>query len=82
MATYSDMAASLREVGYRLTPQRMMILAAIHQSAGHTTAEAIHERVKFVECSRENFKITYPQDMELAKRVHLKRMKEKRVWYA
>jgi len=44
--------------------------------------EAIHERVKFVECSRENFKITYPQDMELAKRVHLKRVKEKRVWYA
>jgi Fur family ferric uptake transcriptional regulator len=46
MATYSDMAASLREVGYRLTPQRMMILAAMHQSAGHITAEAIHERVK------------------------------------
>ncbi len=46
MATYSDMAASLREVGYRLTPQRMMILATIHQSAGHITAEAIHERVK------------------------------------
>jgi 2-C-methyl-D-erythritol 4-phosphate cytidylyltransferase len=44
--------------------------------------EAIHERVKFVECSRENFKITYPQDMELAKRVHFKRVKEKRVWYA
>jgi 2-C-methyl-D-erythritol 4-phosphate cytidylyltransferase len=47
-----------------------------------TLVEAIHERVKFVECSRENFKITYPQDMELAKRVHIKRMKEKRVWYA
>jgi 2-C-methyl-D-erythritol 4-phosphate cytidylyltransferase len=47
-----------------------------------TLVEAIHERVKFVECSRENFKITYPQDMELAKRVHSKRMKEKRVWYA
>jgi len=46
MATYSDMAASLREVGYRLTPQRMMILAAIHHSEGHVTAEAIHERVK------------------------------------
>jgi Fur family ferric uptake transcriptional regulator len=39
------MAASLREVGYRLTPQRMMILAAIYQSQGHTTAEAIHEKV-------------------------------------
>ena len=47
-----------------------------------TLVEAIHEKVKFVECSRENFKITYPQDMELAKLVHLRRMKEKRVWYA
>jgi 2-C-methyl-D-erythritol 4-phosphate cytidylyltransferase len=47
-----------------------------------TLVEAIHEKVKFVECSRENFKITYPQDMELAKRVHLTRVKEKRVWYA
>ena len=46
MATYSDMAASLREVGYRLTPQRMMILAAIHQRDGHITAEAIHDTVK------------------------------------
>jgi len=47
-----------------------------------TLVEAIHERVKFVECSRENFKITYPQDMELARRIHAKRMKEKSVWYA
>lgn len=47
-----------------------------------TLVEAIHEKVKFVKCSRENFKITYPQDMELAKRIHLRRMKEKSVWYA
>ena len=45
MAEYSDMAATLREVGYRLTPQRMMILAAIYEREGHVTAEAIHERV-------------------------------------
>ena len=45
MAEYSDMAATLREVGYRLTPQRMMILAAIYERDGHVTAEAIHERV-------------------------------------
>jgi len=47
-----------------------------------TLVEAIHGKVKFVECSRENFKITYPQDLELAKRIHTKRMKEKHVWYA
>jgi len=45
LAEYSDMAATLREVGYRLTPQRMMILAAIYEREGHVTAEAIHERV-------------------------------------
>ncbi len=44
--------------------------------------EAIHEKVKFVECSRENFKITYPQDVGLARLIHTRRMKEKSVWYA
>ena len=39
------MLASLREVGYRLTPQRMMILSIFNESEGHITAEAIHERV-------------------------------------
>jgi len=47
-----------------------------------TLVEAIHGKVKFVECSRENFKITYPQDMELAKQIHLRRMKEKNIWFA
>jgi 2-C-methyl-D-erythritol 4-phosphate cytidylyltransferase len=47
-----------------------------------TLVEAIHGEVKFVECSRENFKITYFQDMVLAKRIYSKRMKEKSVWYA
>jgi len=46
-----------------------------------TLVEAIHGKVKFVECSRENFKITYPHDLELAKRIHTRRMKEKHVWY-
>jgi Fur family ferric uptake transcriptional regulator len=69
MATYSDMAAALREVGYRLTPQRMMILAAIHESDGHTTAEGIHERVKeqypFVDIS------TVYRTLQLLKKLHL-----------
>jgi 2-C-methyl-D-erythritol 4-phosphate cytidylyltransferase len=47
-----------------------------------TLVEVMHERVKFVECSRENFKITYPQDMELARRIHTKRVREKSTWYA
>ncbi len=40
------MAGALREVGYRLTPQRLMILSIISESTGHVTAEAIHDRVK------------------------------------
>ncbi len=36
---------SLREVGYRLTPQRMLIVAIIHDSKGHVTAEDVHTRV-------------------------------------
>lgn len=40
------MISALREVGCRLTPQRLMILSIISESTGHVTAEAIHERVK------------------------------------
>jgi 2-C-methyl-D-erythritol 4-phosphate cytidylyltransferase len=46
-----------------------------------TLVETIHEKVKFVECSRENFKITYPQDLELAQRIYVRRLKETSVWY-
>jgi len=47
-----------------------------------TLVEAIHEQVKLVSCSRENFKITYPQDLELASRILTKRVKESNCWYA
>lgn len=47
-----------------------------------TLVEAIHEKVKFVRCSRENFKITYPHEMELAKKIYSKRLKESNSWYA
>lgn len=46
-----------------------------------TLVEMIRNPVKFIECSRENFKITYPQDLELAKKIYYKRIKEKKVWY-
>ena len=35
----------LRERGFRLTPQRLMILEAVSTEKGHVTAEAIHEVV-------------------------------------
>ncbi|MBI2855540.1 MAG: transcriptional repressor [Chloroflexi bacterium] len=45
MARHGAVIERLREAGYRLTPQRMMVLQAIGESDGHLTAEAIHQRV-------------------------------------
>lgn len=36
----------LREMGYRLTPQRMMVVEAIHSVDRHISAEEIYEKVK------------------------------------
>ncbi|MFH1485167.1 MAG: Fur family transcriptional regulator [Chloroflexota bacterium] len=36
----------LRELGYRLTPQRLMILSAIDEGEGHISAEDIHSQVQ------------------------------------
>lgn len=42
---------TLRKLGYRLTPQRLIILSAIHSSDNHISAEEIHAQVR----------ATYPQ---------------------
>jgi Fur family ferric uptake transcriptional regulator len=36
----------LRERGFRLTPQREMVLSAMHEIKGLTTADEIHARVQ------------------------------------
>ena len=36
---------ALREQGYRITPQRQLILAALQQSNDHISAEEIHARI-------------------------------------
>jgi len=41
----------LRERGFRLTPQREMILSALHEVEGFVTAEDIYERVRTVTSS-------------------------------
>jgi Fur family ferric uptake transcriptional regulator len=46
MTHHHDVIEALQEIGYRLTPQRMMILEAIAESAGHTSAEEILETVR------------------------------------
>ncbi len=45
MTRHNAVLETLREAGYRLTPQRVMVLQAIAESDGHLTAEAIHRRV-------------------------------------
>jgi Fur family ferric uptake transcriptional regulator len=40
-----DIAGKLSEMGYRLTPQRLMILSAIENSDHHISAEDIHAQI-------------------------------------
>jgi len=39
-------AQVLKEMGYRLTPQRMMVVEALHDSEQHVSAEDLFARVK------------------------------------
>jgi Fur family ferric uptake transcriptional regulator len=46
MTHHHEVVEALQQIGYRLTPQRMMILDAIAHSDGHTSAEDILETVR------------------------------------
>jgi Fur family ferric uptake transcriptional regulator len=41
----SDDAATLRQQGYRLTPQRLMVLEVVKSSGKHLTAEDVHAAI-------------------------------------
>lgn len=45
MSKPRDMVSRLAELGYRLTPQRMLVLAAVENSDGHISAEEIYAQV-------------------------------------
>ncbi len=45
MSKLRDMVSRLAELGYRLTPQRMLVLAAVENSDGHISAEEIYAQV-------------------------------------
>lgn len=45
MHDMTAIATQLRKSGYRVTPQRQLILDAICQLGGHVTAEAVYEQV-------------------------------------
>jgi Fur family ferric uptake transcriptional regulator len=46
MTHHHEVVEALQQIGYRLTPQRMMILEAIADSGGHISAEEILESVR------------------------------------
>jgi Fur family ferric uptake transcriptional regulator len=46
MTSQATIVESLRQDGYRLTPQRMMILSIINDSKSHISAEEIHQKVR------------------------------------
>ena len=46
MSSHSQALETLRELGYRLTPQRMLILAAVAEADGHMGVDEVHRRAK------------------------------------
>lgn len=45
MSGHSQALGSLKAIGYRLTPQRVMVLNAIGERKGHICAEEIYDKV-------------------------------------
>ncbi len=46
MTKATGIASRLSKAGYRLTPQRIMILDAIEGASGHISAEEIYQKIK------------------------------------
>jgi Fur family ferric uptake transcriptional regulator len=69
MSGHFNLIEDLRQHGYRLTPQREMVLEAIHESHGHVSAEEIYARVQarnpYVHIS------TVYRTLELLKQLHI-----------
>lgn len=64
-----NIAGKLTEQGYRLTPQRMMILSAIENSENHISAEEIYAQI-VVKYPNINISTVY-RTLELLKRLDL-----------
>ncbi len=69
MEHHRDIIGELNEQGYRLTPQRMMIISAIEDSDHHISAEEIHAQV-VARYPNVNISTVY-RTMELLKRLNL-----------
>ena len=69
MSQPGDIIGKLGEQGYRLTPQRMMILSAIENSDNHISAEEIYAQV-MAKYPHVNISTVY-RTLELLKRLGL-----------
>ena len=69
MSGHFNLIEDLRQQGYRLTPQREMVLEAVQESQGHASAEEIYTRVQdknpYVHIS------TVYRTLELLKQLHI-----------
>ncbi len=65
----ADIGSKLTELGYRLTPQRMMVLSAIENSDNHISAEEIYAQV-IIKYPHVNISTIY-RTLELLKRLSL-----------
>ena len=69
MKQSKEILGKLSEQGYRLTPQRMMILSAIENGDGHISADEIYAQVT-AKYPRVNISTVY-RTLELLKRLEL-----------
>ena len=69
MDEHQDIVAKLSQQGYRLTPQRIMILEAIEHSDHHISAEEIHAQI-VARYPNVNISTVY-RTLELLKRLGL-----------
>lgn len=69
METYRNLAGELSRRGYRLTPQRIMILAALEDSENHISAEEIYAQI-ITKYPNVNISTVY-RTLELLKRLGL-----------
>ncbi len=46
MSTPRELVSQLGKQGYRMTPQRLMILEQVEQAEGHVSAEEIFQRIR------------------------------------
>ncbi len=69
MKQAGDIARRLAEQGYRLTPQRIMVISAIEDSDGHISAEEIYAQV-IAKYPQVNISTVY-RTLELLKRLGL-----------